>query len=194
MFKEIINKLNLKENAKILVVHQDDVGVSHGSNLAFEELCGKGFVTSGSFMVPCPWYSEIAEMCKNNYELDIGIHLTLTSEYQYYKWRPISKANKSTGANKEIAYNKNKKIYKGLSSWYGPNFHGKYTANGEIFDQNLITAAHRTLPLPSVVQVTNLENTISLVVERNSTRGNKVTPITSIVVSLLLYLVFIIFY
>ena len=62
MFKEIINKLNLNEKAKILVVHQDDVGFSHGSNLAFEELCAKGFVTSGSFMVPCPWYSEISEM------------------------------------------------------------------------------------------------------------------------------------
>jgi len=104
MFNEIINKLNLDKNAKIVVVHQDDIGVNHGSNLAFEELCGKGFVTSGSFMVPCPWYSEIAEMCKNNYELDIGIHLTLTSEYQYYKWRPISKANKSTGLVNKDGY------------------------------------------------------------------------------------------
>jgi rare lipoprotein A len=46
----------------------------------------------------------------------------------------------------------------GIASWYGPNFHGKSTANGEVFDQNLITAAHRTLPLPSAVRVTNLEN------------------------------------
>ncbi len=46
----------------------------------------------------------------------------------------------------------------GIASWYGPKFHGKPTANGEIFDQNLITGAHRTLPLPSAVRVTNLEN------------------------------------
>ena len=46
----------------------------------------------------------------------------------------------------------------GIASWYGPKFHGKPTANGEIFDQNLITAAHRTLPLPSAVRVTNLDN------------------------------------
>ncbi len=46
----------------------------------------------------------------------------------------------------------------GIASWYGPNFHGKPTANGEIFDQNLITAAHPTLPLPSAVRVTNLDN------------------------------------
>ncbi len=46
----------------------------------------------------------------------------------------------------------------GYASWYGPGFHGKKTANGEIFNQNLISAAHRTLPLPSIVKVTNLEN------------------------------------
>ena len=47
---------------------------------------------------------------------------------------------------------------KGISSWYGPNFHGKQTANGEIFDQYGITAAHKTLPLGTVARVTNLDN------------------------------------
>ena len=56
---------------------------------------------------------------------------------------------------------------KGLASWYGPNFHGKPTANGEIFDMNKVSAAHKTLPLPSVVRVTNLENGRSLVVRVN---------------------------
>ena len=46
----------------------------------------------------------------------------------------------------------------GIASWYGEDFHGKYTANGEVFNLNAATAAHRTLPMPSVVQVTNLEN------------------------------------
>src|SRR5689334_5858306 len=46
----------------------------------------------------------------------------------------------------------------GIASWYGEDFHGKYTANGEVFDLNAMTAAHRTLPMPSIVQVTNLEN------------------------------------
>jgi rare lipoprotein A len=46
----------------------------------------------------------------------------------------------------------------GIASWYGPGFHGKFTANGELYDQNAMTAAHRTLPMPSLVQVTNLEN------------------------------------
>lgn len=55
----------------------------------------------------------------------------------------------------------------GVASWYGPDFHGKYTANGEIFDQNDVTAAHRTLPMPSFVRVTNLDNGRSLVVRIN---------------------------
>jgi rare lipoprotein A len=55
----------------------------------------------------------------------------------------------------------------GIASWYGPGFHGKLTANGEIFDENAVSAAHRTLPMPSVVRVTNLDNGRSIVVRVN---------------------------
>lgn len=55
----------------------------------------------------------------------------------------------------------------GIASWYGPDFHGKLTANGEVFDQNAVSAAHKTLPMPSVVRVTNMENGRSLVVRVN---------------------------
>ena len=59
----------------------------------------------------------------------------------------------------------------GYASWYGPGFHGKKTANGEIFNQNKISAAHRTLPLPSIVKVTNLENGKILSFVRVNDRG-----------------------
>ncbi|MGE0255585.1 MAG: septal ring lytic transglycosylase RlpA family protein [Alphaproteobacteria bacterium] len=55
----------------------------------------------------------------------------------------------------------------GIASWYGPGFHGRSTANGETYDQNALTAAHRTLPMPSVVRVTNLENGRSIVLTVN---------------------------
>lgn len=55
----------------------------------------------------------------------------------------------------------------GIASWYGPGFHGRRTANGETYDQHKLTAAHRTLPLPSMVRVTNLENGRSVVVRVN---------------------------
>lgn len=57
--------------------------------------------------------------------------------------------------------------HEGIASWYGPNFHGKPTANGEVFDQNLITAAHPTLPMPVYARVTNMENGRSIVVRIN---------------------------
>ncbi len=55
----------------------------------------------------------------------------------------------------------------GIASWYGPKFHGGSTANGEVFDMNSLSAAHRTLPLPSLVRVTNLENGRSMVLRVN---------------------------
>jgi len=55
----------------------------------------------------------------------------------------------------------------GMASWYGPNFHGRLTANGEIYDQYALSAAHPTMPLPSYAKVTNLENGSSIVVRVN---------------------------
>lgn len=55
----------------------------------------------------------------------------------------------------------------GVASWYGPNFHGRLTANGEIYDQYSLSAAHPTMPLPSYARVTNLENGSSVVVRVN---------------------------
>ena len=63
---------------------------------------------------------------------------------------------------KDLYYNKT-----GIASWYGPKFHGKITANGEVYDQYAFTAAHKTLPLPSAVRVTNLENNISVILRIN---------------------------
>ncbi len=55
----------------------------------------------------------------------------------------------------------------GVASWYGPNFNGKPTANGELFDKNALTAAHRTLPMPSIVEVHNLDNGRKVIVRVN---------------------------
>jgi rare lipoprotein A len=87
--------------------------------------------------------------------------------------RPYDPGNYKVGKPYQIAgkwyYPKVDVTYEetGIASWYGPNFHGKKTANGEIFDMTLIGAAHRTLPMPSVVRVTNLGNGRSLIVRIN---------------------------
>jgi len=76
--------------------------------------------------------------------------------------------NSGSSISKPKKSNKNhKKIFTGVSSWYGPNFHGKLTANGEIYDQWGLTAAHKTLPLNTIVRVTNLDNDKSLILRIN---------------------------
>ena len=80
-----------------VVIHQDDVGMCHGANVAFVELSRAGAVTSGSVMVPCPWFSEIAEIAAADRALDLGVHLTLTSEKAHYRWRPITGPPASAG-------------------------------------------------------------------------------------------------
>ncbi|MGV6800516.1 MAG: septal ring lytic transglycosylase RlpA family protein [bacterium] len=86
---------------------------------------------------------------------------------------PIATPHRKTGKPYKVAgvwyypeddpdYNKT-----GIGSWYGPKFHGKKTANGEVFDMNRLTAAHPTLPLPSLLRVTNLQNNKQVVVRLN---------------------------
>jgi len=79
--------------------------------------------------------------------------------------------NKSTKPNKvlnkKVELDKSKRVMKGASSYYGKDFHGKLTANGEIFDMYGLTAAHKTLPLNTIIRVTNLGNKNSLILRVN---------------------------
>jgi hypothetical protein len=82
---------------KHVVVHADDLGMCHGANAAYADLVRLGVCSSGSVMVPCPWFLEVAEMAAADRRLDLGVHLTLTSEKRFYKWRPISRPPASAG-------------------------------------------------------------------------------------------------
>ncbi len=84
------------------------------------------------------------------------------SKATYKIGKPYIIENKTYYPKKNLNYNE-----KGIASWYGPKFHGKLTANGEIFNQYELTAAHKTLPLPSAVKVTNLKNNLSVIVRIN---------------------------
>ncbi|MDP3643211.1 MAG: polysaccharide deacetylase family protein [Bacteroidota bacterium] len=82
--QNLAEKLGFDSNAKLLIVHADDLGLSHATNSAVIEAFQKGGINSGSIMVPCPWFPEIAEFSKNNPQFDIGIHTTFTSEWDKY--------------------------------------------------------------------------------------------------------------
>ena len=82
---------------RTVVVHVDDVGMCHGANQAYLELSASGFVTSGSVMVPCPWFLEVAQAAAADSRLDLGVHLTLTAEKTHYKWRPLTDPGVDSG-------------------------------------------------------------------------------------------------
>src|SRR5215213_107145 len=88
--KTIAERLGYPRDAKLLIVHGDDLGMAHSVNAATIKAFETGLVNSGSIMVPCPWLSEIAAFARANPQADLGLHLTLTSEWTSFRWGPVS--------------------------------------------------------------------------------------------------------
>ncbi len=83
-------KLGFPKGSRVLILHVDDAGMSYDSNIGAEMALTKGVSTSVSIMMPCPWVSQFIKFLKNRPDLDAGIHLTLTSEWNDYRWGPLS--------------------------------------------------------------------------------------------------------
>lgn len=85
----LAERLGYSSADRILIVNCDDVGSSHGANVASAAAMRKGWASSATLMVPCPWAQEAVAMFAG---LDVGVHLTLTAEYLGYRWRSLTGA------------------------------------------------------------------------------------------------------
>jgi chitin disaccharide deacetylase len=88
--KSLAERLGYARDAKLVVIHGDDLGMTHAVNEASIKALETGLVNSASMMVPCPWFPEMADYAKTHADADLGLHLTLTAERVYYRWGPVA--------------------------------------------------------------------------------------------------------
>lgn len=91
--KTVAERLGYPADAKLLLVHADDLAVAHSVDAASFDALDRNAVTSASIMMPCPWVSEVAAYAKSHPEADLGLHLTLTSEWKTYRWGPVASSD-----------------------------------------------------------------------------------------------------
>lgn len=90
----LAEKLGYEKDAKLLIIHADDLGSAHSENAASLRAMQEGSVSSASIMMPCAWVGEVAEYARRHAgQHDLGLHLTITCEWKNYKWGPVASKN-----------------------------------------------------------------------------------------------------
>src|SRR5258708_2952589 len=94
--KTVAERLGYPADSKLLIVHADDLAVAHSVDTASFDALDKKAISSASIMVPCAWLTEVAFYAKNHPDADLGLHLTLTSEWKVDRWGPVESTDKVT--------------------------------------------------------------------------------------------------
>jgi predicted glycoside hydrolase/deacetylase ChbG (UPF0249 family) len=93
----LLKKLGYSDTDRLVIIHTDDIGMCQASVQAFKDLWTFGTISSGAVMVPCPWFPATAQMCRENPEMDMGVHATLNAEWESYRWGPVSTRDQLSG-------------------------------------------------------------------------------------------------
>ena len=92
--RSIAERLGYPAGSKLVILHADDLGVAHSENVASLDALDRGAVSSASIMIPTPWVTEVAAYARAHPNADLGLHLTLTSEWHTYRWGSVEGRDK----------------------------------------------------------------------------------------------------
>jgi hypothetical protein len=93
----VLKKLGFANTDRLVILHTDDVGMCQASLAAFIDLWENQAISSGAIMLPCPWAKPAAEYCRTHPGVDMGVHATITSEWDGYRWSPLSTRDPASG-------------------------------------------------------------------------------------------------
>lgn len=93
----LLKKLGFSNTDRVIIIHADDLGMCQSTITACKELFEVSGISSAAIMVPCPWFLSAAKLQRDLHNVDIGVHITLTSEWKDYRWRPISTLDPESG-------------------------------------------------------------------------------------------------
>lgn len=100
----LAESLGYEPDEKLLIVHADDIGFSHSANAATTAAFANSALRTGSVMVPAPWFPDIAEWARSNPDHDLGVHITLTSEWKFLKWDGVLSSDRISSLLAEDGY------------------------------------------------------------------------------------------
>ncbi|HZW03346.1 MAG TPA: polysaccharide deacetylase family protein, partial [Anaerolineaceae bacterium] len=92
----VLRKLGFSDRDRLVILHADDIGMCEATVSAFADLTDFGLLSSAAVMAPCPWFLAAAACCRER-TVDVGVHLTLTSEWAAYRWGPLSTRDPASG-------------------------------------------------------------------------------------------------
>src|SRR6478672_2855763 len=100
----LLQRLGFDADDRVVIIHPDDIGMCQATLPAYTDLLAFNLISSATTMVPCSWFPAVAAFCREHPNVDMGVHLTLASEWDVYRWGPISTRDPTSGLLDDDGY------------------------------------------------------------------------------------------